>query len=118
MVMGQLSVPYQNPAGLSAGTAPGAAATASAGAGRPVRSAGPALLARTKIDARARTDARADATATRGRFIVLLAMGDAALHGMHLGGACPLLDGIEPWRCFQRSAAWRRDRQCFAWSIS
>src|SRR5260370_37283243 len=74
MVMGQLPVPYQNPAGLSAGFAPGAAATASAAAGRPVLAAGPALPARTKIDARARTDARAEATATRGRFIVLLAM--------------------------------------------
>src|SRR6266851_3597661 len=100
MVMGQLSVPYQNPAGLSAGFAPGAAATASATAGRPVLAAGPALPARTKIDARARTDARADATATRGRFTVLLAMGDAAFHGMDLGGVGPLLDGIEAWRAF------------------
>jgi hypothetical protein len=31
---------------------------------------------------------------------VLLAKGDAAFHGMHLGGVGPLLDGIEPWRAF------------------
>src|SRR5712692_10950172 len=36
---------------------------------------------------------------------------------MDLGSVGPLLDGIEPWRGFQRSAGWRRDRQCFAWSI-
>src|SRR5260370_23043335 len=74
MVMGQLSVPYQNPAGLSAGFAPGAAATASAAAGRPVLAAGPALPASTKIDARARTGAGAEATATRGRCTEFLAV--------------------------------------------
>src|ERR1700676_1798071 len=97
MVMGQLSVPYQNPAGLSAGFAPAARTAASAAAGRPVLAAGPALPARTKIDARARTDARADATATRGRFIVLLALGRRRVPRNASGRCLPVIGWYRTW---------------------